>query len=285
MGASHPLEIDFLCRIAQPDMGLITNVGKAHLQGFGSFEGVMKTKAELYEFLKSNNKVVFVNSDNDFLRNMLGEVFSEVVRYGSGGDCFVAGSHAIANPFLSFDWEARGSIRQQVSMRLSGLYNFENALAAIAVGAYLKVQPDDINDALSYYKPVNHRSQIIKTDSNTVILDAYNANPTSMAVALDGFERMPYENKVLILGGMRELGRESEAEHRLLVKRLLTMEFVKCWLVGEEFSGMVPLDARFSFAVNGEELCDELIVNTINNSLVLVKGSRAHKLERVTAYL
>jgi UDP-N-acetylmuramoyl-tripeptide--D-alanyl-D-alanine ligase len=285
MGASHPLEIDFLCRIAQPDMGLITNVGKAHLQGFGSFEGVMKTKAELYEFLKSNNKVVFVNSDNDFLRNMLGEVFLEVVRYGSGGDCFVAGSHAIANPFLSFDWEARGSIRQQVSMRLSGLYNFENALAAIAVGAYLKVQPDDINDALSYYKPVNHRSQIIKTDSNTVILDAYNANPTSMAVALDGFERMPYENKVLILGGMRELGRESEAEHRLLVKRLLTMEFVKCWLVGEEFSGMVPLDARFSFAVNGEELCDELIVNTINNSLVLVKGSRAHKLERVTAYL
>jgi UDP-N-acetylmuramoyl-tripeptide--D-alanyl-D-alanine ligase len=285
MGANHPHEIDFLCRIAQPDMGLITNVGKAHLQGFGSFEGVMKTKAELYDFLKSNHKIVFLNTDNDYLRRMLGEVSSEAVRYGTGSDCFVTGSNAMANPYLSFNWEARGSKRQKVTMHLSGLYNFENALAAIAVGSYLKVQPDDINAALNHYKPVNHRSQILKTDSNTVILDAYNANPTSMTAALDGFERMPYKNKILILGGMRELGRESESEHRLLVKRLLAMEFVKCWLVGDEFSSMLPRDARFSFAENGEELCEELKVSAVNNSLVLVKGSRAHKLERVTAYL
>lgn len=285
MGANHPHEIDFLCRIAQPDMGLITNVGKAHLQGFGSFEGVMKTKAELYEFLKRNCGIIFLNADNDYLTTMLGEVNSEVVRYGTGDECFVKGSNALANPFLSFNWETSGVKRQQVSMRLSGSYNFENALAAIAVGLYLEVSTDEINAALGHYKPVNHRSQILTTDSNTIILDAYNANPTSMAAALDGFEKMRHESKVLIIGGMRELGHESESEHRLLVNRLLTMEFEKCWLVGDEFSGLVPSDTRFSFAVNGDELCDELKIKTFNNSLVLVKGSRAHKLERVTAYL
>ncbi|MGQ1946218.1 UDP-N-acetylmuramoyl-tripeptide--D-alanyl-D-alanine ligase [Geofilum sp. OHC36d9] len=285
MGANHPHEIDFLCRIAQPDMGLITNVGKAHLQGFGSFEGVMKTKAELYEFLKRNPGIVFLNTDNDYLKAMLGEIDSEVIRYGTGSECYVKGSNASANPFLSFDWEAGNVKRQQVSMRLSGSYNFENALAAIAVGVYLKVPTDDINAALGHYRPVNHRSQILTTDANTIILDAYNANPTSMAAALDGFEKMLHKKKVLILGGMRELGNESESEHRLLVNRLLTMKFEKCWLVGEEFSALVPLDARFSFAENGDELCEILKVKPFSNSLVLVKGSRAHKLERVTTYL
>jgi len=285
MGANHPHEIDFLCRIARPDMGLITNVGKAHLQGFGSFEGVMKTKAELYEFLKRNSGIVFLNADNDYLKTMLGDITTEVVRYGTAGKCFVKGSNALASPFLSFNWEASGVKKQHVSMLLSGSYNFENALAAIAVGLYFKVSADEINSALCHYRPVNHRSQILTTDSNTVILDAYNANPTSMAAALDGFEKMSHNRKVLIIGGMRELGQESESEHRLLVNRLLTMEFEKCWLVGEEFSGLVPSDARFLFAANGDELCDGLKIKTFNNSLVLVKGSRAHKLERVTAYL
>lgn len=281
MGANHLNEISFLCDIAQPDWGLITNVGKAHLEGFGSFEGVMKAKAELYAYLKKHRKPIFVHADNPLLIQMLATQTVPLIKYGTSATDFIVGSNVKATPLLQFQWRSAGLAEQKVAMQLLGLYNFENALAAVAVGRYFDVSADEMNSALAEYQPKNHRSQIVKTERNTILLDAYNANPTSMAAALDNFEAAEFSNKVVVLGEMKELGSESESEHLKLIHRLINNPSIRCFLVGSEFHHLLPSNERFVWFSKVDELCNHLQKQTVLNSYILVKGSRANKLEEV----
>lgn len=284
MGANHKGEIEFLTSIAQPDFGLITNVGKAHLEGFGSFEGVKATKGELYKFLKDNNAPVFINIDNTHLSQMLGE--SVTVSYGTNPEGDVIGRYASASPFLEFEWKTKGSsVWYNAKSNLTGLYNFENALAAVTVGVYFNVPPKSINKAISEYKPVNNRSQLTLTARNKVLMDAYNANPSSMMAALSNFKKMEGDNKVLILGGMKELGEDSIEEHKSLIKLILEINFVQCFLVGTEFKNIIPEDNRFIWFESSMILQEYLADNKITNSLILVKGSRSNQLEKILEML
>lgn len=285
MGANHVKEIAFLCEIAQPDWGLITNVGKAHLEGFGSFQGVMTAKSELYAYLKKHQKPIFINNDNLFLHQMLDGYNVSLVKYGTEEPLFITGGDPVAEPFLQFSWRSLDLPWQRVMMQLSGLYNFENALAAVAIGKYFNVSAEEINEALADYQPKNHRSQIVETKQNTIFLDAYNANPTSMAAALDNFEKAKSAHKTLILGGMKELGSESKEEHLKLVNRLKNIPFTQCFLVGEEFQEILPKDKRFFWFSTGEELCKYIKSNPITDSYILLKGSRANRLEKVVDFL
>lgn len=281
MGANHIGEIARLCEIAQPDYGLITNVGKAHLEGFGSFEGVKRAKAELYRYLERKGGKVFVNIDSKALSEMLGGYAFEL-GYGESERAMVHGFEALAAPFLSFSWRIKNMpVSYKAETRLTGLYNLENVLAAIAVGVYFDVPHDKINKALSSYLPSNNRSQVLETGRNKVVLDAYNANPTSMHAALDNFLAMDEDNKVLILGGMKELGSESLKEHQILVERLLKEEVPVCYFVGREFKDIVPAVKDWLWFENSERLNEYLKAKPLNDALVLVKGSRSNSLEAV----
>ena len=214
MGANHPGEIKFLSEIVEPDCGIITNVGKAHLEGFGSFEGVIKTKGELYDFLrKKEGSTVFIHHDNAYLMNIAEGL--NLIPYGTEDDLYVNGRITGNSPYLTFEWKAgKDGKSYQVQTQLIGEYNFPNALAAITIGRFFGVEDAKINEALAGYTPQNNRSQLKKTDDNTLIIDAYNANPTSMMAALQNFRNMEVPHKMLILGDMRELGAESAAEHQ-----------------------------------------------------------------------
>ena len=209
MGANHPGEIKFLSEIAEPDCGIITNVGKAHLEGFGSFEGVIKTKGELYDFLrKKEGSTVFIHHDNAYLMNIAGGL--NLIPYGTEDDLYVNGRITGNSPYLTFEWKAgKAGETYQVQTQLIGEYNFPNALAAITIGLFFGVEAAKINEALAGYTPQNNRSQLKKTNDNTLIIDAYNANPTSMMAALQNFRNMEVPHKMLLLGDMRELGAES----------------------------------------------------------------------------
>ena len=234
MGANHPGEIKFLSEIVEPDCGIITNVGKAHLEGFGSFEGVIKTKGELYDFLrKKEGSTVFIHHDNAYLMNIAEGL--NLIPYGTEDDLYVNGRITGNSPYLTFEWKAgKDGKSYQVQTQLIGEYNFPNALAAITIGRFFGVEDAKINEALSGYTPQNNRSQLKKTDDNTLIIDAYNANPTSMMAALQNFRNMEVPHKMLILGDMRELGAESAAEHQKIADYLKECAFEKVWL--EEIS-------------------------------------------------
>ena len=236
MGANHPGEIKFLSEIVEPDCGIITNVGKAHLEGFGSFEGVIKTKGELYDFLrKKEGSTVFIHHDNAYLMNIAGGV--NLIPYGTEDDLYVNGRIIGNSPYLTFEWkEGKDGKSYQVQTQLIGEYNFPNALAAITIGRFFGVEDAKINEALAGYTPQNNRSQLKKTDDNTLIIDAYNANPTSMMAALQNFRNMEVPHKMLILGDMRELGAESAAEHQKIADYLKECAFEKVWLVGDQFA-------------------------------------------------
>lgn len=227
MGANHPGEIKFLSEIAEPDCGIITNVGKAHLEGFGSFEGVIKTKGELYDFLrKKEGSTVFIHHDNAYLMNIAEGL--NLIPYGTEDDLYVNGRITGNSPYLTFEWKAgKDGKSYQVQTQLIGEYNFPNALAAITIGRFFGVEDAKINEALSGYTPQNNRSQLKKTDDNTLIIDAYNANPTSMMAALQNFRNMEVPHKMLILGDMRELGAESAAEHQKIADYLKECAFEK----------------------------------------------------------
>ena len=220
MGANHPGEIKFLSEIVEPDCGIITNVGKAHLEGFGSFEGVIKTKGELYDFLrKKEGSTVFIHHDNAYLMNIAEGL--NLIPYGTEDDLYVNGRITGNSPYLTFEWKAgKDGKSYQVQTQLIGEYNFPNALAAITIGRFFGVEDAKINEALAGYTPQNNRSQLKKTDDNTLIIDAYNANPTSMMAALQNFRNMEVPHKMLILGDMRELGAESAAEHQKIADYL-----------------------------------------------------------------
>lgn len=270
MGASHPEDLKPLLAVAQPTHGLITNVGKAHLLGFGSFEGVKYAKGQLYDYLKAHEGVAFANADDETLQEMLWERGLSMIPYGMQGVTLLPTS--AGQPFLGLQF-ADGSV---LKTQLVGAYNAYNILAALKIGWFFQVPEADARAAVASYVPSNNRSQLVKTDKNTVIVDAYNANPSSMAVALENLSKAQ-GRKVALLGDMRELGAESGAEHKKVVERLEGME---AFLVGEEFTRAAAGTAIRCFATS-DELAAWLAENPLEGCTVLVKGSRGTRMEKV----
>lgn len=281
MGANHPGEIKFLCEIAEPDYGIITNVGKAHLEGFGSFEGVIRTKGELYDFLRKRNAVTFIHHDNAYLMNISQGL--NLIPYGTAEDLYVNGWIIGNSPFLTFEWKAgKDGERHQVRTQLIGSYNFPNALTAITIGRFFGVEAKKIDEALEGYTPQNNRSQLKKTPDNTLIIDAYNANPTSMMAALQNFREMTAPHKMLLLGDMRELGAESLAEHQKIVDYIRESGFEKVWLVGEQFAAS---EHPFTTYLHVQEVIKALQADKPQGYTILIKGSNAIQLSSTVAYL
>lgn len=282
MGANHPGEIKSLAEIAEPDYGIITNVGKAHLEGFGSFEGVIKTKGELYDFLrKKEGAIIFIHHDNPYLMNIASGL--NQIPYGNDESLYVNGHVTGNSPYLTFEWKAgKNGENYEVETQLIGEYNFTNALAAITIGRFFKVEPQKINKALTEYAPQNNRSQLKKTAENTLIIDAYNANPTSMMAALENFNKMTVAHKMLILGDMRELGAESAAEHQKIVDFIKACEFEKVIFVGNLFAAAEHSYQTYS---NAQELIQALQTDKPKDYTILIKGSNGIKLSSVADYL
>ena len=277
MGANHPGEIKTLADIALPDYGLITNVGTAHILGFGSFEGVVKTKCELYDNLKMHNGTIFVNGSNNNIFPK-SEGANRIV-YGVDGSSLNASVES-ADPFL----KVKFSNGYSAQTNLIGAYNLENVMAAACVGIHFGVDMPTIVSALENYKPSNNRSQFISTSSNKLIVDAYNANPTSMKAALDNFISLKSDSeKALILGDMLELGKDSEAEHRKIVEMIAASGIKKVMLVGQNFAS-VAKNGMSTFK-NVDELIPVLTDNKLNGCLVLIKGSNSMKLTKVVEHL
>ena len=277
MGANHPGEIDFLCKIADPDYGLITNIGKAHLEGFGSFDGVIKTKTELYRHIKSHGKAVFVNQGNPLLWEQ--SEGQERISYGNHCDAFCPVAPGACNPYLSVIWR-----KKLIQTHLVGSYNYENVAAAIGVGQYFGVDDDKIVEALEAYTPTNSRSQVVETGKNRVIMDAYNANPTSMRAALINFAGICGEQHLLILGDMRELGTASEEEHRNILGLMKELGFKEALLVGQNFSAYNE-NVNWKTFDNVQNLCQHLESHPISGKTILVKGSNSIQLGKVLPLL
>ena len=274
MGANHPGEICTLVNIAEPDCGLITNVGKAHLEGFGSFEGVVKTKSELYDYLRAKeNAFIFLDKDNRVLCEASAGLKS--IGYGlESDDLYIKGKLHACAPFLAFEWEHEGNT-YDVNTHLIGAYNVKNALAAIAIGCHFKVPAEAICEALNGYIPSNNRSQLTETKDNHLIVDAYNANPTSMMAALENFRLMEVAHKVAILGDMKELGEGSVDEHRKIVSFLEGCGFERIILVGDEFG---KANTGFEWYKNTDGLKAKISEEKISGKFVLIKGSNSMKL-------
>ena len=274
MGANHPGEICTLVNIAEPDCGLITNVGKAHLEGFGSFEGVVKTKSELYDYLRAKeNAFIFLDKDNRVLCEASAGLKS--IGYGlESDDLYIKGKLHACAPFLAFEWEHEGKT-YDVNTHLIGAYNVKNALAAIAIGCHFEVPAEAICEALNGYIPSNNRSQLTETKDNHLIVDAYNANPTSMMAALENFRLMEVSHKVAILGDMKELGEGSVDEHRKIVSFLEGGGFERIILVGDEFG---KANSGFEWYKNTDDLKVKISEEKISGKFVLIKGSNSMKL-------
>ena len=282
MGANHPGEIAALCDISLPDFGLITNVGKAHLEGFGSFEGVKKTKAELYRFIESKCGNVFLNSSNEHLKTMAGAVDQICYRTGRVGEG-IEGEIVQSSPFLVFQAKfQKGWL--YIKTNLAGGYNLENALAAVCIGNYFGVDPLDIKAAIEEYKPSNNRSQFITTTHNKVLMDAYNANPTSMDAAIENFITFEQKPKAVILGDMFELGESAHEEHQKIVDKLEQLDFDLILLTGKEFFHCNASEKILKFKDN-VQLISYIQKVKPEGYLFLVKGSRGMKLEEVVGGL
>ena len=277
MGANHPGEINFLCNIADPDYGLITNIGKAHLEGFGNFEGVIKTKTELYRHIKANGKAVFVNQGNPLLWEQ--SEGQERISYGRHCAAFCPVAPGACNPYLSVIWR-----KQLIQTHLVGSYNFENVAAAIGVGQYFEVEDEKIVEALEAYTPTNSRSQVIESGKNCIIMDAYNANPTSMRAALINFATICGEQHLLILGDMRELGTASEEEHRNILGLMKELGFKEALLVGQNFCAYNE-NATWKTFENVQNLCQYLESSPVSGKTILVKGSNSIQLGKVLPLL
>ena len=277
MGANHPGEIRTLVNIAEPDCGLITNVGKAHLEGFGSFEGVVKTKSELYDYLRNKkNAFIFLDKDNEVLCQASAGL--ESIGYGMENDgLYVSGKLHACAPFLAFEWKHKG-VNHDVNTRLIGTYNIKNALVAIAVGCHFEVPAEAICEALNGYIPSNNRSQLTETENNHLIVDAYNANPTSMMAALENFRLMEVPHKVAVLGDMKELGEGSVEEHRKIVAFLGECGFEKVILVGAEFG---KVNTNFEHYPDVEAVKAIFAESKPEGKFMLIKGSISMKLAQL----
>jgi UDP-N-acetylmuramoyl-tripeptide--D-alanyl-D-alanine ligase len=279
MGANHPGEIAQLCSIADPDSGIITNVGKAHLEGFGSFEGVINTKTELYRHLMHKNGTVFVNYDNPILRKHAEMLKTQT--YGKSSNCNIIAIETEAKPTLKIKWRKNDeNTTQEIDTHLIGEYNWENIMAAITIGDYFNLSPDQIKHGIENYYPNNHRSQWLNIGSNNILMDAYNANPTSMQLALNNFFNLPFQNKSIILGDMRELGEYAETEHQAILDILKDKPLNNVFLVGEVFCKLNNNQAFKTF-LNVNQLIDYINLNPFTNTTLLIKGSHGIHLEKL----
>ena len=279
MGASHPGDIKELVEIAMPNYGIITNVGRAHLEGFGSFEGVIRTKGELYDYIRRSKGKIFIKKENEYLQSIAKGI--EQITYGNGDDAFASGQVVSCDPFLVFNWKQQGKLHT-VETHMIGSYNLDNVLAAVAVGRFFKIPAERISRAIAAYEPTNNRSQFKKTDNNELIIDAYNANPSSMKVALDNFITMPVQPKAIILGDMRELGPTSNELHAEVVEQIKKGQFDKVFLCGEHFS---KVGKEFSPFATTEAMTEELRRQPLKGYHILIKGSHSMGLEKLVDIL
>lgn len=275
MGANHIGEIADLCRIAHPNFGYITNFGKAHLEGFGSEEGVIQGKSELYDHLKNNGGTILVNVDDSKQVKQLGS-YNNVITFSQNKSTKFQVELISDQPFLKVKFQ-----NTEIKTNLIGRYNFTNIAAAIAIGQHLQVDIYDLKKGIELYHPKNNRSQILNQNSNTIVLDAYNANPTSMVAALENFKLMDGQNKVVILGDMFELGNQSDSEHQAIIELALSFNFKKTIFVGSHFFKHISKDSNAYFFENTDDLKIMLQKESINDSTVLLKGSRGMALENI----
>ncbi len=277
MGANHPCEIASYCKIALPTHGIITNCGKAHLEGFGSIEGVRKAKGELYDHLRSTNEgTAFVMWDYDYLQEM-SKGISGLIKYGTTPEAHLIGKTSGNDTFLKVEI-IQGLEEKQIQTKLVGDYNLPNVLAAVTVGKFFNVPDNKIKTAIENYTPANSRSQLLKKESNTILLDAYNANPSSMKLAIENLAALPAENKVLMLGAMAELGKESIAEHKIIIELIKKFSWKSVVLVGGDF---LKIDHSFPSFENAGQAGEWLKQQHFENTYILVKGSRSIQMEKV----
>ena len=279
MGANHQKEIEFLCEIAQPDFGYITNFGKAHLEGFGGFDGVIKGKSEMYTFLSQNNKTVFVNLDDPIQLEKVTSINS--ITFGQNklnADTNI--DFVTADPYVAIRFS-----QTTIQSHLIGLYNATNIIAAIAFGNYFGVSGHSIKAAIESYIPENNRSQMIAKGTNEIILDAYNANPSSMNVAITNFISLEKDSKIIILGDMFELGSESDHEHKAIVDLLINHDEILCYFIGNYFYKNKVVNNHFFFFENFQSFEEEIKSKSPKHKLILIKGSRGMALERTLELL
>jgi len=274
MGANHKKEIEFLCQLATPDYGYITNFGKAHLEGFGGVEGVIEGKSEMYAYLSLGNKTTFINLEDPIQV----EKSKQLSSYSFGvnkTEADITITSVEANPFVTITYQDFS-----IATHLIGLYNANNINAALAMGTFFKVPLESIKEALENYIPENNRSQMVVKGSNTILLDAYNANPSSMAVAIDNFIQLDKPNKILVLGDMFELGDESLFEHQQIVQRLSGVANVTCFFIGNAFFDCAVAQDNFHFYATFDTFSDYLTNHLFSDATLLIKGSRGMALER-----
>ena len=264
MGANHQKEIEFLSSICEPDVGYITNFGKAHLEGFGGIEGVIKGKSELYTYLKKNNKLVFIDADN---AKQL-ELTNSMERISLDSSISISSSQ----PYISLNYK-----NQIIDTQLIGFYNLNNLKAAISIGEYYKVSEKNIIRGINNYTPTNNRSQVIEKKSNTIVMDAYNANPTSTRLALENFNEIDHKNKIVILGDMFELGEDTEHEHQNIVNLCDTLNLNRCIFVGKHYGKTSAVEKY----VTVDSLKECITTNPLEKSYILIKGSRGMSLEQL----
>jgi len=279
MGANHTKEIEQLCNIAQPDYGLITNFGKAHIEGFGSVEGVIRAKSELYEYLKSHQKTIFVN-ENDEIQVKQTLNYDNLYHFGLITSVDTILELVSSQPYVVLKYNDI-----TIESKLTGMYNYNNIAVAIGVGSYFKVDPDDIVEAIKDYTPTNNRSQLMEKGDNTIIMDAYNANPTSMMAALENFKQLDRNNKMLFLGDMFELGSSAEMEHQHIVDYLEEILIGDTFLVGKNFFKTKSNGANIQKFETFDDLKVQLLKNPPKQKFILIKGSRGMALERILELL
>lgn len=283
MGANHPGEIDFLCGIVEPDYGIITNVGKAHLEGFGSFDGVKQTKSELYRFVAKNGKGIFINIDNEHLVPLAKENNVQYTYASNNSTAQLKGElagddvYVVARVLFEKGW-------LYLRSKLTGAYNLENILAAARIGLFFGLDPLQIQKGVETYEPANNRSQILKKGSNTILLDCYNANPSSMEVSVKNFLQIKRNGKIMVLGDMLELGSYAEEEHQKVVDLIDPSIIEKVILVGRNFQSTISPISFLKFE-NVDQLKEDIDFAEFNNKFVLVKGSRGIKLEKILNWM
>lgn len=278
MGANHQKEIEFLCEIAEPDFGYITNFGKAHLEGFGGVEGVIKGKSEMYTFLQNKNKLIFVNLDDAVQEEKTNN--SNRYTFSKQKDANIKIDSIEANPMVKISFE-----ETTIQSHLIGLYNANNINAAITIGKYFKVSNNQIKEAIENYIPENNRSQLVKKGTNEIILDAYNANPSSMQVAIENFKQLNHNKKIAILGDMFELGEESLEEHKKIIALLREESTITTYFIGKDFYTNKIEEKKILFFEDFTSFATYLKKIQISESLILIKGSRGMALERILEFL